>query len=102
MIPTESYKSPHHLIVDENINKKLGVKVHKQFTSLGYKVYKYVVKPGEKPKSISGYVDLVDKIIQNGLDKKSIVISLGGGATKDMAGFLASTLYYLKLTPLLP
>ena len=93
IIPPESYHSPHHLLVDENIDKKFGDKVFRRFKSLGYRIYKYVIPPGETAKSIKGYVELSDKIIGNSLDKKSFILSLGGGATKDMSGFLAATLY---------
>lgn len=93
IIPSENYYSPHHLIVDKNIDALYGEKVHAKLTSLGYRINKILVDPGEWTKSAAIYLQLANKILNDGLDKKSILISLGGGVIKDLAGFLASTLY---------
>ncbi|MAF59741.1 MAG: iron-containing alcohol dehydrogenase [Candidatus Pacebacteria bacterium] len=93
VIPSESYNSPHHIIVDESIDSFLGKPILDKLLSLGYKVYKHTVKAGENAKSINSYVKLSEEILNKGIDKKSTIISIGGGSVKDMGGFLASTLY---------
>ncbi len=93
LIPSESYYSPHHLIVDKNIDELYGKKVHEKLLSLGYHVNKILVDPGEWTKSADIYLRLANEILTSGLDKKSVLLSLGGGVVKDLVGFLASTLY---------
>lgn len=93
VIPEESFYSPHHLIVDKNIDDLYGKKVFEKLTELGYHVHKIVVDPGEWTKSVNMYIRLAHQILTEGIDKKSILISLGGGVVKDLVGFLASTLY---------
>lgn len=93
IIPHEYYYSPHHLIIDRNIYELYGKNIYKQFTSLGYQINKILVDPGEKSKSIKSYAKIAEEILVSGIEKKSIIISVGGGVIKDLAGFLASTLY---------
>lgn len=93
IIPHEHYYSPHYVIVDKNIDKLYGDKIYKQFKKMGYRINKILVDPGESTKSIEVYSRLADEMVTSGIDKKSIIISVGGGVVKDLAGFLASTIY---------
>ena len=61
---------------------------------------------GEKIKTFDGYKDLTEKLIKNGVNRKSVVIAIGGGTLGDLAGFVASTVlrgldFYLIPTTLL-
>jgi len=93
IIPHEFFYSPHHILIDKNIDTLYGQKIYEQFVSLGYKIHKHLIDPGEYSKSISCYANLTETILATGIEKKSIIISVGGGVIKDLAGFLASTLY---------
>ncbi|MCI0565910.1 iron-containing alcohol dehydrogenase, partial [bacterium] len=93
LIPHEYFYSPHHLIVDKNLDALYGRTFHEALLSQGYRVHKILVDPGEKSKSMENFIALSNEMIDVGLDKKSVVISMGGGVVKDLAGFLASTLY---------
>jgi len=93
VIPHERYYSPHYIIVDKNILKLYGRPVLDQLRALGYRVNLIVVNPGEWSKSTKNYLSLAEKILASGIDKKSVIISIGGGVIKDLSGFLASTLY---------
>jgi shikimate kinase / 3-dehydroquinate synthase len=54
--------------------------------------YKFVVIPaGESNKNLDTISVLWKSFLQNGLDRKSTVIALGGGVIGDLAGFAAST-----------
>lgn len=56
-----------------------------------YPVSYSVVPAGEGSKSIQMYYDLMTDAIETGLDRKSLVIALGGGMIGDLAGFVAAT-----------
>ena len=48
---------------------------------------------GEQSKSLSQFANLQDRLIEQGLDRGSAVLALGGGVIGDLAGFAASTLF---------
>ncbi len=49
------------------------------------------IKCGEKLKTFDGYKNLTEKLIKNNVNRKSVVIAIGGGTLGDLAGFVAST-----------
>ena len=61
---------------------------------------------GEKAKTFKYYKDLTEKLIKNNINRKSVIIAIGGGTLGDLTGFVASTLlrgldFYLIPTTLL-
>ncbi|SDD47707.1 3-dehydroquinate synthase [Terribacillus halophilus] len=55
------------------------------------KVTKKIIEPGEAAKSKEMYFDILDSMFEAQLDRKSLVLALGGGVIGDLAGFVAST-----------
>ncbi|MFM7874576.1 MAG: 3-dehydroquinate synthase, partial [Actinomycetota bacterium] len=49
---------------------------------------------GESQKSIGTYGSILEKLALMGLDRSSLIVGIGGGATTDLAGFVAAT--YLR------
>lgn len=66
-------------------------------TAAGYSTQVLVMPSGEKNKTTTTYLQLLDAMLQAGLERKSPVIALGGGITGDVAGFVAAT--YLRGVP---
>ncbi len=93
LIPKEFSNSPHFILTDSIVDKLHGERVLHGFLKAGYNVRKLVIPAGESSKNTTDYVQLADEIFSYGMDKHSIIISLGGGVINNMAGFLASTLY---------
>ncbi|HHY73170.1 MAG TPA: 3-dehydroquinate synthase [Bacillus bacterium] len=60
-------------------------------------VYAYVVPSGEEAKSFSVFYDVLTFALEHELDRKSLVIALGGGVVGDLAGFVAAT--YMRGIP---
>ncbi len=50
------------------------------------------IKCGEKIKNFEGYKDLAEKLIRKDVNRKSVLIAIGGGTLCDLVGFVASTL----------
>lgn len=46
---------------------------------------------GEEQKSLTSFTTLLEDFANRGLDRNSLIIGVGGGATTDLAGFLAAT-----------
>ena len=51
----------------------------------------YVLPSGEGSKSIDTILSIYDNLIENNMDRNTIILSFGGGVVGDIAGFIAST-----------
>lgn len=56
-----------------------------------------ILEGGEKDKSLASAYKLYSFALKKGLDRKSIMLALGGGVVGDLAGFVAST--YMRGIP---
>ncbi len=77
------------IITDETVEKLYLSDIKENFSN--QTIYTAVVPSGEQSKSFDYYYELQTKAIQNGLDRKSLIIALGGGVVGDLAGFVAAT-----------
>ena len=76
------------LIFDRSIIKnRLVSKLLKRFSHRSF-----IIKGQEKIKNIKIYSSLIEKIINKGVQRKSIIYSFGGGTIGDLSGFLSSTI----------
>jgi len=67
-------------------------KVRNKFNFIKEKNIKILyVHCGEKIKTIDGYKDLTKKLIKNNINRKSVIIAIGGGTLGDLTGFVSST-----------
>ncbi|HRQ22168.1 MAG TPA: 3-dehydroquinate synthase, partial [Anaerolineales bacterium] len=80
-----SYSNPI-IVTDENVAKHHLEKIQTLFNAKAI-----IVPAGEEHKNLTTISRLWDAFLENGLDRKSTVIALGGGVIGDMAGFAAST-----------
>ncbi|WP_257347698.1 3-dehydroquinate synthase [Pseudalkalibacillus decolorationis] len=55
-------------------------------------VHEWVIPAGETSKSLREYEKIITHALKKKLDRKSVIIALGGGVVGDLAGFVASTL----------
>jgi 3-dehydroquinate synthase len=85
---SESYTAVM-VITDETI-ANLHLPYFKQHSGLEVFVEK-IVPSGEKAKTFDVYYDCLSAALENKLDRKSLIIALGGGAVGDLAGFVAAT-----------
>lgn len=65
--------------------------LNKLTKSLPAKTHIIKIPAGEKSKNINTVIDIWNKLQQFGMDRKSLVINLGGGVICDLGGFAAST-----------
>jgi shikimate kinase/3-dehydroquinate synthase len=57
----------------------------------GFALRQVVVAPGEASKSLSVYGQVTDALLEEGVERRTAVIALGGGVIGDLAGFAAAT-----------
>lgn len=50
------------------------------------------VPPGEASKDFAHYADLCERILNLGIERRTLILALGGGVVGDLAGFVAASL----------
>ena len=74
------------IVTDENVAKHHLEKIQSLFNAKAV-----IVPAGEEHKNLETVSHLWKAFLENGLDRKSTVIALGGGVIGDMTGFAAAT-----------
>ncbi|WP_134687417.1 3-dehydroquinate synthase [Brevibacillus migulae] len=85
------------VITDEQVAPLYLQLVRDALSNEGYQVDAAIVPAGERAKSMSVYEQVMTEAIEAGLDRKSVIIALGGGVVGDLAGFVAAT--YMRGIP---
>lgn len=78
------------LITDGRVGPFYASALLDSLSAVGIQATELTVAAGEKSKSLSVAEDLLERMAQNGLDRSSFVVALGGGVIGDLAGFVAS------------
>jgi 3-dehydroquinate synthase len=76
------------VLTDENIPKSFVDKIEK---SLNRKLIKIIISAGEKEKNIETVKKIWKKMFDESLDRRSLLVNLGGGVVGDIGGFVAGT-----------
>jgi len=79
------------LITDSNVDGLYTEKVAEPLAELGCEVDILVIEAGEQSKSSDVAAELWERMLDEGADRKSVVVALGGGVVGDLAGFVAAT-----------
>ena len=82
--------SKYILVTDSNVAKFYLKDVENSLKILQKPFKSIILRPGEKTKSFNNLNYLLEKILQNKIDRNSVVIALGGGVIGDLVGFAAS------------
>jgi len=91
----KNYSGKVLVVTDENVYKSCGEKFLSAMHGINFEVAK--VAPGENSKSLQTAEKIFTQAIEFGLDRKSLIVALGGGVVGDLAGFVAAT--YLRGVP---
>jgi 3-dehydroquinate synthetase len=82
------------LVSDQNVADLFGARVGASLVTAGFDVFPLSVAPGEASKSWQVAGELLQALAQLGLDRRDLVVALGGGVIGDLAGFAAAA--YLR------
>lgn len=91
---------PHNIcamLADENVFKLYGKQAKAALNAAGYSVVIGRQPAGENHKTLDTVRELYDVLLEAKLERRSPVVSLGGGVTGDTVGFVAAT--YLRGVP---
>lgn len=79
------------IISDTNVSPLYSDSVKKELEKVFDKIYICTFPAGEKSKTLDTIKTFYDFLLENKLDRKSVIAGLGGGVVGDMAGFAAAT-----------
>lgn len=84
-------KSPRTIVItDENVAPHWLTKVTQSLESAGLSTKSIILPPGEHTKSYRQLEALLDELLDQGIDRKTTLIALGGGVIGDLTGFAAA------------
>ncbi|BAC13740.1 3-dehydroquinate synthase [Oceanobacillus iheyensis] len=109
----QSNQSSYPIYIGQGLRYQLSSYIEKKYTKLfiitddqvgsrylkdvlhGYpseeNICHFTIPSGESSKSIDNFYRLQTEALQNGLDRHSLIIALGGGVVGDLAGLVAAT-----------
>jgi 3-dehydroquinate synthase len=84
---------PSHVIVitDQRVSDPHARAVAEHLTSFAVRTDVVVVPDGESSKSIAVATDLWQRLLALGVDRRTVIVAVGGGVVGDLAGFVAAT-----------
>lgn len=85
------------IISDSVVAPLYAEQVARPLRNAGFEVGIRVFPAGESSKNLSQLEWLIGECLQFGLDRKSVILALGGGVVGDLAGFVAAT--YMRGIP---
>jgi len=94
LLATCGLQGPYALVADSNVAHLYGDRLLAALHEAGYEAWLVSFPAGEASKTLATVAGFWDSFIQLGLERRSTVISLGGGVTNDLAGFAAAV--YLR------
>jgi len=78
------------VVTDTNVAAIYGETVMSSLRAAGFEPVLIVVEAGEASKRLEVVGRVADEMIAAGLDRKSLLVALGGGVVGDLAGFVAA------------
>lgn len=78
------------VVTDTNVEKLYADEVNTILKENGYDTAVYAFKAGEENKGMDSILGICNACIEHKMDRKSMIVALGGGVVGDMAGFAAA------------
>ncbi|MDR1961814.1 MAG: 3-dehydroquinate synthase [Gracilibacteraceae bacterium] len=85
------------IVTDKNVNAYYGAAAEKALQSAGYITGSLVLPPGEQTKAFDVLPAVYEAMLDFGLRRRDLILTLGGGVVGDLGGFAAAT--YLRGVP---
>lgn len=80
------------LITNTTLAPKFGGVIEAAARAAGYTIHTHTVPDGEYTKELSFVSGIYDWMITGGIERRDVVLALGGGVIGDLAGFAAATI----------
>ena len=85
------------LITDDHVDALYGEQARDALRAAGHRPHTFSMTPGEEHKTATTLQRIWQHCLDSGLDRRSLIIGLGGGVATDVAGFAAAS--YMRGIP---
>lgn len=82
------------IVTDSHVAPLYLKELEAALASVSEEIFSFVFEAGEKNKNLDTVQELYVTLIENGMDRKGVLVALGGGVVGDLTGFGAAT--YLR------
>jgi 3-dehydroquinate synthase len=82
--------SRYGLVTDDTVRPLVAEPLQAHLGAGGLKPVLFSLPPGEKTKSVETVRDLCCRLLDNGFDRQSLLLAVGGGVVGDITGFAAA------------
>ncbi len=89
-LPPDIEPSSVFIVTNPSVDALYGDALRESLCSLDCEVVTEVIPEGEEWKTLETVERLIDKMVETRLDRKSLLVVLGGGVVGDIAGFAAA------------
>ena len=79
------------LVTHPHLARRYGGSILEGFARRGVRAETILIPPGERFKNLSTMARLYDRMVDARLDRRSVLVTLGGGVLGDVGGFAAAT-----------
>lgn len=86
-----SPKSACAIVTDENVARHHLPALQASLDAAGIRHASIIIKPGEASKCYETFADVCDQVIAARMERRDVILALGGGVVGDLAGFVAAT-----------
>ena len=81
------------IVTDDTVAKLYLEQVENSLSQAGFRLGEsYILPSGEGSKSQAIFADMLESLLAQNLDRKTVLVALGGGVVGDITGFAASVL----------
>ncbi|HGJ67416.1 TPA: 3-dehydroquinate synthase [bacterium] len=85
------------IVTNDVVGKLYGNILKESLNSAGIETIVIEIPDGEEYKSFAGAMMIYDALIENRINRQSVIIAMGGGVIGDLAGFVSAT--YMRGIP---
>lgn len=86
-------KGPVGILCNATVNELYAESLRQTFKQAGIVTRTILIPDGEEYKTLATAEQVITALIQQGIDRSSTIVTIGGGVTTDLGGFVASVLY---------
>ncbi|MEA3287405.1 MAG: 3-dehydroquinate synthase [Candidatus Marinimicrobia bacterium] len=84
---------PVGIITNSKVNELYGAALRESLKTAGVVTRTILIPDGEEYKTLASAEQVISALIEQGVERSGTIITLGGGVTTDLGGFVASILY---------
>lgn len=97
ILSQKGFRGQVYVLTDENVARYYLSTLEEKLSQKNFKISSMVLPPGEQTKNMDTVQKIWTHMVEQGIDRSSTLIALGGGVVSDIGGFVSAT--YMRGIP---